>query len=265
LAGFPELQHAVFTRKGGVSGRPFDSLNTSFGVGDDSVAVERNREIVRACFEGANLAYCRQVHGRRVVRVPVATGSAGDGRPPVGDALITDTPGTALVIQVADCQAVLLYDPVTRAAANIHSGWRGSTANIIGRTVAAMNRHFGTNPSDLHAGIGPSLGPCCAEFVNYREEIPRQYWAYKDAADRFDFWALSVDQLRAAGVPAEQIQSDGRCTRCRTDRFFSYRGENTTGRFAVVIGLRGTGRGAIRRPDKAVPAVARGRQSRSRP
>lgn len=260
LAGFPELQHAVFSRKGGNSTAPFDSLNVSFGVGDESGAVERNRELLKVCFGNAKLVYCRQVHGDRVVRVPSAAGPIGDGRPTVGDALITDAPGTVLVIQVADCQAVLLYDPVNRAVANIHSGWRGSAVDIIGRTVAAMRRHFGTNPQDLHAAIGPSLGPCCAEFVNYRTEIPRQYWSYKGEGDRFDFWSLSCDQMRAAGIPTQRIQTDGRCTRCRTDRFFSYRAAKTTGRFAVAIGLRRNGSGRRHRPVASAHAGRRSRQ-----
>jgi copper oxidase (laccase) domain-containing protein len=88
------------------------------------------------------------------------------------------------------------------------------------------------------AGIGPSLGPCCAEFINYREEIPQVYWRYKDADHNFDFWSLSREQLLHAGVPAKNIETSRICTRCRTDEFFSYRAAKTTGRFAAVIGLK---------------------------
>jgi copper oxidase (laccase) domain-containing protein len=82
------------------------------------------------------------------------------------------------------------------------------------------------------------LGPCCAEFKNFEEEIPERFWSYRDSKKRFDFWAISTDQLRRAGVRPERIEQSGLCTKCRTDLFFSYRGEKTTGRLAAVIGLR---------------------------
>jgi len=139
---------------------------------------------------------------------------------------------------LADCQSILLYDPIQKVIANVHCGWRGSTKNIAGRTVDVMNKRFGCNRRDLIAGISPSLGPCCAEFVNYRSEIPQKFWRYKSANDHFDFWALSREQLIAAGLLRENIETGGICTKCNTDAFFSYRGEGQTGRFASVIGLK---------------------------
>lgn len=100
-----------------------------------------------------------------------------------------------------------------------------------------MKSRYGCRAADVHAGIGPSLGPCCAEFKNYRSEIPRHLWDYRGPDDHFDFWAMSRDQLRQAGVPAGNIVSSRLCTRCRTDLFFSYRGEKVTGRFAALIGV----------------------------
>lgn len=122
--------------------------------------------------------------------------------------------------------------------ANVHSGWRGSIANIIGHTLDAMKKNFGSDPAHVVAGIGPSLGPCCAEFVNYKEEIPEPFWKYRNDRRHFDFWAVSRDQLCEAGVCAENIHISGLCTRCRTDLFFSYRAEGITGRFAAIIGLK---------------------------
>ena len=153
------------------------------------------------------------------------------------DAMVTDIYGRNLVIQIADCQAVLLYESSRRVIANVHCGWRGSIQNIIGRTVTTMEQHFGCRPNRILAGIGPSLGPCCAEFINYSKEIPMKFWQYKGLNQHFDFWSLSRDQLKAAGVAEINIESSGICTRCHTDDFFSYRAERTTGRFAAVIGL----------------------------
>jgi copper oxidase (laccase) domain-containing protein len=88
------------------------------------------------------------------------------------------------------------------------------------------------------AGVGPSLGPCCAEFVNYQSEIPKEFWKYRQGSDLFDFWSLSRDQLCAAGVLNKNIYLSNFCTKCNPALFFSYRGEGQTGRFAAVIGLK---------------------------
>jgi len=242
LAACADIRHGVFTRNGGCSPPPFNSLNVGHGVGDDVAGVEKNRRTIGDCFRGAELVFARQVHGRQVLNTADFPGrpqaNPHPAEPIVGDAMVTDQPHKYLVIQVADCQSVLLYEPVRRVVANVHCGWRGSIQNIIGRTVAAMVQQLDCNSGDIIAGIGPSLGPCCAEFINYKTEIPKEFWRYKDSGDHFDFWAISSDQLINAGVLGKNIESSQMCTRCRTDHFFSYRAEKTTGRFAAVIGLR---------------------------
>lgn len=234
LARFPEVRHGVFTREGGFSRAPFASLNLARSVGDDPELVTKNRSAVAAAMGPGRLCMARQVHGTDVRVV----GEETEDSPPTADALATDRPGRWLTILVADCQPVLLYAPDRGVVAAIHSGWRGSVGNIIGRSVGFLADHFGVDPAGIYAGIGPSLGPCCAEFIHYRRELPQALWKYKDDGCHFDFWRLSRDQLRRAGVPERQIETAGLCTRCRTDRFYSYRGEKTTGRFAAVIGMR---------------------------
>jgi YfiH family protein len=241
LTAFAEIQHGIFPREPGCSGPPFHGLNVSYSVGDDPQRVEANRQRIARCMQADQLVFAAQVHGTAVVVIdgllPPEVGARKAGAF-VGDALVTDRPGAFLAISVADCQAILICDPRRRVVANVHVGWRGSVAGLVGRTLAVMGERFGCDPADLHAGIGPSLGPCCAEFKNYRQEIPVELWSYRRDSVRFDFWAMSRDQLMAAGVPAEQIAVSGVCTKCRKDIFFSYRAEKTTGRFAAVIGLR---------------------------
>jgi copper oxidase (laccase) domain-containing protein len=87
------------------------------------------------------------------------------------------------------------------------------------------------------AGIGPSLGPCCGEFRHFRAELPPEVWGYGDEKAYFDFWALSRDQLIAAGIPSDQIHQSRICTRCNTGLFYSYRASHASGRFAAVIGF----------------------------
>ncbi len=235
LAAYPEVDHAVFPRTAGFSRAPFHRLNVSLSVGDDPADVRRNRERVRHCLRGAELVFAHQVHGDGVV--VIEEGPAHPG-PRVGDALVSGLAEKALVVQVADCQPILFYDPQRRVVANAHCGWRGSLAGVAVRTVRAMAERFGSDARDVLAGIGPSLGPCCAEFVNFRREIPPALWGYRRGSTHFDFWAITRDQLIEAGLSADHIETSGICTRCNTERFFSYRGEKTTGRFPAAIGLR---------------------------
>jgi polyphenol oxidase len=230
-----DIVNGVLTRKGGISSEPWASLNVGLGTGDLAENVMANRLRIKQGFGLATLVSCRQVHGS-TVRV-IERHPAGDLELADCDGLVTDLPGIGLLIQQADCQAVLLHDPVRRAIGIVHSGWRGSVANIIGAAIQTMTATYGTQPGDLLAGISPSLGPCCAEFSNYQKELPLPFHSYQERPHHFDFWAISRDQLRAAGVGPENIEIAGLCTVCCPD-FFSYRREGVTGRNGSLIGLK---------------------------
>jgi YfiH family protein len=235
LARLPGLWHGVFTRRLRCERDGWSSaFNVGLNAGDPERAVVKNRRRMMTAAGNPRAVYARQVHGTEVA---VWDNGSDVGENHLdGDALVTNVPGAALVIQTADCQSVMMADPVRRVIANVHSGWRGSVADIIGRTVGKMRSRFGCRPADIVAGIGPSLGPCCAEFKNYQSEIPPHYWPYRRSGDLFDFWRISIDQLADAGVPREQVMVSGICTRCNTSAFFSYRGEGAqAGRFAAVI------------------------------
>ncbi len=234
------LAHGIFTRHGGKSQGPFTSLNLSFSVGDHPQTVAANRDLVLKSLGIPGLQSLKQVHGS--TSVEIQNSPPGDSRsfPETrsGDILMTSLPGQGLMIKLADCQSILLYDPVHRAIANIHCGWRGNVNNVIGEAVRQMKATYQTDPARLLAGVGPSLGPCCAQFINYRTEIPAEYWTYQTRPNYFDLWRLSRDQLTAAGVREDHIQMAGICTSCPTRDFFSHRKEKITGRFATVIALQ---------------------------
>ncbi len=236
LASRPRFEHAVFTRLGGVSAPPFDSLNVGLGTGDSPSAVQENRDRIRRFMGADRLVVLKQVHGENVV-VLRREDMDGATQPLRGDGLVTDVPGTGLVIQQADCQAVILFDPVRRVVANVHCGWRGNVANILGNAVRVMGEAFRCEPEEVLAGVGPSLGPCCGEFRGHEEIFPESFRAFEVRENHFDLWALSLHQLMEAGLRREHVALARICTRCRRDLFFSYRGEGITGRFATLAML----------------------------
>ncbi len=237
LARFPELVHGVFTRQGGVSRGPYAGLNLSFAVGDLPEPVQENRRRVMQALDLTALASADQVHGLKASVISDGNPSPGAEIPEV-DILISREPGLGLLIQQADCQAVMLYDPEHRAVANVHCGWRGQVAGILGQAVARLRETFHSRPENLIAGIGPGLGPCCAEFRNFRREFPPDLWHYQVRPGYFDLWRLSRDQLQAAGLRPENIDVARLCTRCRPAEFYSYRRDGITGRQGAVIALR---------------------------
>ena len=240
---FPKLTaldgffHGIFLRLESDRLNLPEDFNLGMGSGTPDSRVQANRRrMLEALGQGLVGVYARQTHGTKVgiwnsKAIPV-TDIRIDG-----DALVTNRESGALVIQTADCQAIIIIDPVRRVVANIHSGWRGSVGNIIGRTIRTMADDYGSRPLDMIGCIGPSLGPCCAEFVNYRDELPEHFWEYRRSGDYFDFWEISRNQMLEAGVPGDQISVSGICTKCNQHLFFSYRGDPRTGRFATVVGI----------------------------
>ncbi len=233
------LPHGMFTSSGGTSKGNFASLNLSYGVGDAPDKVTANRGLVSRALQLEHLVAVNQIHSDQIlVFDTLSPGTVKD----TYDAIITRRPNTGLLIQQADCQAILLHDATTQSIGAIHCGWRGSVQNIIAKTIAAMKNHFNVNPNDLRAAISPSLGPCCAEFVNYRKELPKWMWDFQSNQNYFDFWAMSQFQLSAAGLCKDNIETAAVCSRCNNE-FFSYRravktGHKITGRNGTVIGLK---------------------------
>jgi len=238
LAKWEGLKHAVFTRQGGVSPAPFQSLNCSLGTQDNPENVRANLKLVAHSMATHDLFFLEQIHSTEIVVVQEKN-RPHDAPLAKADALLTDLTQTGLLIKQADCQAVILYDPVKRVVANIHCGWRGNQKNILAAAVRRMQAMFGSPAEEIRAAIGPSLGPCCAEFRSYAEIFPTEFKRFMIRPDYFDLWAVSRWQLQQAGLKERHIETAGICTRCRRDLFFSYRGEGAvSGRFATVVMLQ---------------------------
>ncbi|MFZ5447805.1 MAG: polyphenol oxidase family protein [Thermodesulfobacteriota bacterium] len=237
LTTIPEVIHGFFTRQGGVSTGAFHSLNVGPAVGDRAELVAENQRLLQQALGLKVLAGAAQVHGGRSA-VIIAADQVQEEDVPEVDILVTAVTGLGLIIKQADCQAVMLYDPEKRVVANVHCGWRGQVQNILGETVSLLQNRFGSKPGDLIAAVGPSLGPCCAEFRNFQQEFPRSLWGYQVRPNFFDLWQLSLDQLIAAGLQPQHLDLAKLCTRCGEKDFFSYRRDRVTGRQGAVIALR---------------------------
>jgi YfiH family protein len=233
LEGVP---HGFTTRRGGVSHGRFESLNLGGAVGDEPASVERNWAQLRQA-TGLAFARARQVHGREVLRArepsPIPTAEA--------DAVISDRPGLAACVSVADCVPILLVDPRSGAAAAVHAGWRGTLAGAAAHAVEILAREHGARPGDLLAAIGPSIGPCCYEVsedlaVRFRDEVGPTAGNPRGRQSRVDLWLANALVLRKAGLSRERIEILGRCTACDPESFFSHRRDiGHTGRMVGFV------------------------------
>ncbi len=250
-AGFSRRCGGVSSAYGG------KSLNLGWKAEDDDANVTENRRRFvdaicgQVCGGGeVRLLTVRQVHGDtvQVIRDGSERIATETGRAVLeGDGLLTDVPGVLLGIQVADCVPVLLADVKRRAVGAFHAGWRGTLEGIVGEGVARMGEEFGSEPGDMVAAVGPSIGPCCyvvgeevrsgfAERFGYGAELVREM--------RLDLWEANRRQLLDAGVPAASVSVLRECTACARDadggrRYFSHRAEGGfTGRMMGVVGVR---------------------------
>ena len=248
------LTAVVTTRHGGVSAGPYGRLNLGGHVGDDPAAVTENRRRLAAELGVARLTVADQKHTARVAVVDERLAGRGhDGTAdaaaafPATDAMITSLPGAALAILVADCAPVVLYDPVLRVAGVAHSGRVGTVKGVIPETVKAMAAAYGSAPGDLLIGIGPAIGAASYEIgpaeaaevtAAFGDDGTRLLTPTRPGHAAFNLTAAIRAQLRAAGVPDENVHDMAVDTRTSTDDFFSDRAARPCGRFAAVAVLR---------------------------
>lgn len=235
LSRFAEITCRTFTRKGGVSAPPFDGLNLSHGKGDEEELVNANLKSVADAMGVEKLVWTNQIHGKRIVAIDRHPEAILDC-----DGLTTATPGLALTIKHADCQAGIFYDPVHQVIGAAHAGWRGLVQNIYREMVRTMGELYGSRPEDLFVVVAPSLGPEASEFIHYLEEFPPSFWPFQHRPNYFDLWAIASHQLKEAGLISNQIEVVERSTYAEPDHFFSYRRDRVTGRNGTVVLLNRT-------------------------
>lgn len=248
----PGLRHGFSTRAGGVSGGVFSTMNLGPGRGDDEENLQTNYTLFCSTL-GVTPQRCvlaKQVHRADVKIVTEADAGAGLLRPQdyEADALVTNVPELTLVIFSADCIPTLFYDPVTRSIGAAHAGWRGTALGIAEKTIRAMERVFGARAEDIHAAIGPGIGPCCFETGQdvvdaMRGALDTEAEPYiepeADGKYRVDLKGINAHWMQRAGVLPDRIAVSGDCTACNTPLYWSHRrmGE-TRGSQAAMICLK---------------------------
>jgi hypothetical protein len=196
---------------------------------------EGRARVGEALARHGRLHLLRQVHGSRVAEAPFEA-------PPEADAVTAREAGALVGVETADCLPALLIDPVRRAVAAVHAGWRGTAQGVAARALEALVRG-GSRPEDLIAALGPGIGPCCYEVG---DELRPEFGALAAAVFRpgprgrphLDVREANVRQLRAAGVRARSIHHVAECTCCLPGRYHSFRRDGAgTGRMISFVGF----------------------------
>jgi len=237
------FRHAFFTREGGHSPAPFDSMH--FGAtGHSAEQLAANVQAAASALGvvPAHLYTATQVHGCDVRAVAVSDERAGvrDSR---ADALLAKDAGVACAIKVADCLPLLLADAISGAVVAVHSGWQGAVGNVAGRAVAAL-RHAVGHRCQVIAAIGPHIRACCFEvgddvaarltLAAGTDQVVRRL---DGARPHVDLARVVAEQLGRAGVDAQAVEVVEGCSKCDGARFFSHRrdGEQSGRNLAAIV------------------------------
>lgn len=206
------------------------ALDTRSDGKEEFKAIKNRRLFVGALNLEGDFWALKQVHGRRVFSVGEKVYSKGEEQME-GDGLVTNQGGVILTMYSADCAIIFLFDPVQRAAALGHAGWRGTLKGIGPELVKAMTSSYGCRPENIMAGISPAIGACCYEIGE--EVIEKLYQVMKEpemfiklgrsGKYMLDLKLLNAKLLKEAGIQEEKVAVSSHCTFCNPDLFFSYR------------------------------------------
>jgi polyphenol oxidase len=238
------VPHAVFTRHGGVSLAPWQSLNVGGTVGDDPQHVLQNR---KSAFQALNRPWesiydVWQVHSADVVCTDSPRPQTQELQK--ADAILTETAEVTLFMRFADCVPILFYDPVQNVVGLAHAGWQGTVKQVAAAAVQVLQAQYHSQPADLITAIGPSIGahhyPVGSEVVeqvhsSFGQDASSLLISHNGAV-QFDLWEANRLVLQKSGV--RRIETAGICTACSTGDWYSHRAENgKTGRFGALIAL----------------------------
>ncbi|GHV40922.1 laccase domain protein YlmD [Clostridia bacterium] len=219
------VRHCFTYRTGGVSAGCFSSLNLSYTRGDKDENVSENfRRICEAAgFERDSLVFSNQIHKTKIA----AVSDADKGKTiKEADGLTALSPNVTLTTFYADCVPLFFFDKKSGAVASVHAGWRGTAAKIAREAIIFMGEAYGTNPADIIAGIGPSICADCFEVdistaLNF-SDYP-QFVETCGEKRHINLQGVNREIMEECGIPPENIEISGLCTKHNPDLFYSHR------------------------------------------
>lgn len=229
------IRHFFSTRIGGKSTGYYNTLNLGIYTDDLSNNINFNIDKIftATSMNVGKKVYLHQQHGNIIHIVDKSNYKDLIGLD--GDALITNCSNISIGIFTADCVPILLVDKVNKTTAVIHAGWKGTDKKIVKEVISYMTSKMGTDPLNIIAAIGPSIGNCCFE-VNSDVASKFHFATKRDDKYYVDLWKENIAQLEECSVSTQNISCSNICTACNTDKFFSYRAEHgKTGRMGTFI------------------------------
>lgn len=246
----PGFTQAFSTRVGGFSKKPFDSLNIGMHTGDCTKSVTKNIKTIEKVFKIKYITAAKQVHGDNILVLRTLDPGPWTKYRNLknflnteADAIITDIPGLAAGVRVADCTGTIIADPEHKVIAAVHSGWRGVANKIIVKTIRKMKKEFGSNPVKLVAAVSPAIGPCCYNvgadvYRLKKQKVFSNIFTRRKGEIYMDLWKGVKNLLLDTGVKPDNIHICGMCTYDNPSLFFSHRRDaGKTGRtmaFGVI-------------------------------
>lgn len=238
------VKAGISLRTGGVSNPPYDTLNLATHVGDDPEAVSQNQILFSDHTQIKSIKYCKQIHSDKVLNASTFTPSELHKKQvsttqKTGDALISSTQGDTLGIFTADCIPIFILDKMTPAIGIAHAGWRGTLDLIAIKTLAEMERMFGTIKKNCVVHLGASIKKCCYQVSSdLKQRFKEQFGNSVHNGDYISLQTANKIQLVDFGMHPKMITNSPYCTACNTDKFYSYRAESgQTGRMLSFIQL----------------------------
>ena len=233
---FPEITFGFSTKVGLQRKKPY-YFNMSYSVGDESDKVKENRTAFfkQLGLDTESVAYQKQVHSDYISIVEVG-GECGKS-----DAMITTKNNIGLAISTADCCAVFIYDPVKKILAGVHSGWRGTSKEILLKVLQTLSNEFDSAPGDLICYLSPSISATNYEVgVEVAEQFDLNYLKQKNGKYLLDIPKINEEILLNYGVIPQNIQVSNLCSYEYSSILHSYRRDGKkSGRALGVIAMRG--------------------------
>jgi len=233
LKNFTNIMHCFTTKEMG---------NLAFHVNDNPQKVQTNHKSL-ACeigYEKDSLIHMKQIHS---ADVHIVNQNDNFNNPRSCDALVTNKLNTPLMVMVADCSPILFYDKKEKVIAVAHAGRQGAFKNIVKNTIDSMRCEFNSKAENIYVSISASIGVCCyevgSEIYYEAKDLNLEYSLEKQNNSYYlDISKILKKQLLACGVKQENIETSNECTCCKSDKYYSYRADPKTGRFAGVIMLK---------------------------